>query len=122
MALAHLLGEDRHPPESLWSESLVTSRLLQYELFVRLHARRLVTTHGEAADQLIGRFAILELTQPVLARALDPFPAPLRTLDALHVASIEFLRSQSIDVTLLTYDARMLDAARALRIPLAAFA
>ena len=83
VALAHLLGEDRHPAESLWAESLVTSRLLQYELFVRLNARRLVKSHSEAADQLVGRFAMLELSPPVLARALEPFPVELRTLEAL---------------------------------------
>ena len=121
VVLAHLLGEDRFPTAQLWSESLVSSRLMQYELFVRLHGRGLTKTHTDAAQTLIGRFAMVELSPPVLARALDPFPAPLRTLDALHLASIEFLRAQGLRIELLTYDARMLDAARALRIPLAAF-
>ena len=121
VALAHLLAEDRHPGSSLWNESLVSSRLLQYELFVRLNARRLIKSHSNAAYQLVGRLAILELSQIVLARALEPFPVELRTLDALHVASVEFLRAQSIDVSLLTYDSRMQEAAKALRIPLASF-
>lgn len=121
VALAHLLGEDRHPAASLWNESLVSSRLLQYEVFVRLNARRLIKSHSDAAYQLVGRLAILELSQIVLARALEPFPVELRTLDALHLASVEFLRAQSIDVSLLTYDSRMRDAAKALRIPLASF-
>jgi predicted nucleic acid-binding protein len=121
VALAHLLAEDRHPASSLWNESLVSSRLLQYELFVRLNARRLIRSHSDAAYQLVGRLAILELSQIVLARALEPFPVELRTLDALHVASVEFLRAQSIDVSLLTYDSRMQEAAKALRIPLASF-
>jgi predicted nucleic acid-binding protein len=121
VALAHLLAEDRHPAASLWNESLVSSRLLQYELFVRLNARRLIKSHSDAAYQLVGRLAILELSQIVLARALEPFPVELRTLDALHVASVEFLRAQSIDVSLLTYDSRMQEAAKALRIPLASF-
>jgi predicted nucleic acid-binding protein len=121
VALAHLLGEDRHPAPALWEESLVSSRLLQYELFVRLNSRRLGKTHGDAAHQLVGRLAILELSQVVFARALEPFPTELRTLDALHVASIEFLRAQNINVSLLTYDSRMRDAANALRIPLASF-
>ena len=33
VALAHLLAEDRRPPDALWKESLVTSRLLEYELW-----------------------------------------------------------------------------------------
>src|SRR6202022_4670624 len=44
VALAHLLAEDRSPPPSLWDETLVSSRLLEYEMWNRLHARRLVTS------------------------------------------------------------------------------
>jgi len=54
----------------------------------------------------------------VLARALEPWPVSLRTLDALHVASIEFLRSHRQDVMLASYDSRMVSAARSLSIPL----
>ena len=60
--------------------------------------------------------ALLELTAPVLARALEPFPAPVRTLDALHLASADFLRQQGQDVRVATYDARMIEAARRLGI------
>ncbi|HEX5657174.1 MAG TPA: PIN domain-containing protein [Polyangiales bacterium] len=120
VALAHLLGEDRHPPATLWNESLVTSRLLEYELFVRLNARRLGRSHGQAAHELVARLALLQLSSPILARALEPFAVELRTLDAVHLASLEFLRGQGVSVSLASYDTRMLDAARALRIPLAA--
>jgi predicted nucleic acid-binding protein len=119
VALAQLLGEDRHPQPELWEGSLVTSRLLEYELFVRLHARHLGRSHADAAHQLVARLALIELSPPVLARALEPFPLELRTLDALHLASLEFLRSQGVEVALASYDTRMLAAARALAIPLA---
>ena len=39
---------------------------------------------------LAGRVALLELSPPVLAHALDAFPAPVRTLDALHLASCDY--------------------------------
>lgn len=119
VALAQLLAEDRVPPESLWNETLVSSRLLEYELWNRLHARRLGATHGEHARQLLQRVGFLELAAPVLARALEPFPSPVRTLDALHLASIEFLRGLRQQVELASYDSRMLDAAGRMRIPLA---
>jgi len=32
VALAYLLAEDRRPPDSLWENPLVSSRLLEYEL------------------------------------------------------------------------------------------
>ena len=65
---------------------------------------------------LIGRLALIELDPPVLARAVEPFPVPVRTLDALHLASIELLRSRRQAVELLSYDERLLTAARALRL------
>ena len=112
VALAHLLAEDRSPPPSLWDETLVSSRLLEYELWNRLHARGLARSHGDHARELLQRLALLELAPPVLARALEPFASPVRTLDALHLASIEFLRERRQDIKLASYDTRMVTAAR----------
>jgi len=118
VALAHLLVEDRAPPETIWQAPLISSRLLEYEVWNRVHARGLGRSHGQEARALIDRLALIELDPPVLARAVEPFPVPVRTLDALHLASIEFLRSRRQAVELLSYDERLLTAARALRIPL----
>jgi hypothetical protein len=118
VALAQLMAEDRQPPAALWQSPLVASRLLEYELWTRIHARRLVRSHGEAARALIARVALLELAPLVLARAIEPFPTPVRTLDALHLAAIEFLRGQRQSVSLASYDSRLTAAARALSIPL----
>jgi hypothetical protein len=57
------------------------------------------------------------MTPTVLARALEPWPVSLRTLDALHLASIEFLRNHRQDVTLASYDSRIIAAAQSLSIP-----
>lgn len=118
VALAQLLAEDRTPPETLWQETLVASRLLEYEVWSRLNARGLGRSHGEGARNLIGRVALLELAPPVLGRALEPFPMPVRTLDALHLASIEFLRGRGQSIELASYDDRLLSTARAMGIPL----
>ena len=120
VALAHLLAENRRPPDALWRQPLAASRLLEYELWTRLNARRLGASHGEAARRLVERLAILEMLPNVLTRALEPFPAPVRTLDALHLASIEFLRGRGQKVELASYDDRLLAAARGLGIPIAA--
>lgn len=118
VALAHLLAEDLAPPERLWSESLISSRLLEYELWTRLHARKLAATHTEALRSLTGRVAMMELVSPVLERATEAFPVPVRTLDALHLASLVFLKTQAQPVKLASYDARMTGAAAALGIEL----
>jgi predicted nucleic acid-binding protein len=120
VCLAHLLAEDRYPPEALWTQALVSSRLLEYEMWTRIHARGLTRTHGEHVRALLARVALLELAPPVLARALEPFPAPVRTLDALHLASVEFLRARGQTVELLTYDERMSDVALRMGLPLSA--
>jgi hypothetical protein len=63
---------------------------------------------------------MLELTPRVLARAIEPFPLPLRTLDAMHLASVEHLRGLGQEIELASYDNRMLDAARAMGIAIVA--
>jgi hypothetical protein len=115
VALAHLLAEDRSPPAGLWQEQLISSRLLEYELWVRIHASRLGASHGDGVRSLLSRVAIVELSPPVLARALEAFPKPVRTLDALHLSSMDFLRRQGQAVSLASYDERLIEAARALR-------
>ena len=116
VALAQLLAEDRGPAPGFWSESLISSRLFEYEIWNRIHARKLGKTHSEAVRALIGRIALLELISPILARATDPFPTTIRTLDAIHLSSIVFLAESGQDITLATYDTNMTKAARALGI------
>jgi hypothetical protein len=118
VALAQLFAEDRTPPDDLWREALTASRLLEYELWTRVHARRLEAVHGGTVRELLGGIAFVELAPPVLARALEPFPVPVRTLDALHLATIEFLRSHGQAVELASYDVRLLAGARALGVPI----
>ncbi len=118
VALAHLLAEDRVPPERLWQEDLISSRLLEYEVWTRIHARKLARSHGDEARSFLSRLALVELSPPVLLRALEPFPNPVRTLDALHLASMDFLRKQGQRISVASYDGRLIDAARALRIPI----
>lgn len=118
VALAQLLAEDRFPAPSFWEKSLVSSRLLEYEVWNRIHSRGLTESHGEKVRLLIARLALLELAPPVLSRALEPFPVAARTLDALHLASIDFLRRQGQSVTLATYDDRLKTAAKALKVPI----
>lgn len=118
VVLAHLLAEDKAPPDRLWQEELISSRLLEYEIWTRIHARKLTRSHADEVRSILGRVALVELSPPVLVRALEPFPKPVRTLDALHVASMEFLRKQGQIVRLASYDGRLVDAARALRIPI----
>ena len=119
VVLAQLLAEDRYPEPTFWQEGpFVASRLLEYEVWNRVNARGLGPSHGDDLRALLARLSFLELETPVLARALEPFPVPVRTLDALHLASIGFLQGLGQRPTLATYDSRFAEAANALGIPL----
>jgi len=116
VALAYLLAEDRFPSELLWDQPLVSSRLLECEVWNRVNAHQLQNSHGDAVRNLIGRVAMIEMVGPVLERALQPFPVPVRTLDAIHLSALEFVRAQKQNVQLASYDERLLSAARRLGI------
>jgi predicted nucleic acid-binding protein len=118
VALAHLLGETRRPPDSLWQSPLIASRLLQYELWARLNARGLGASHGEEARELLASVALVELAPSVLARAIEPFPTAVRTLDALHLATLLFVRGEGSAMHLATYDDRLAEAALRLGVSL----
>jgi len=115
VALAHLLAEDLSPPEKLWQEALISSRLLEYEIWTRIHTKKLARSHADEVRSLLGRVAFVELSLPVVARALEPFPKPVRTLDALHLASMDFVSKQGQSIALASYDDRLINVARALR-------
>jgi predicted nucleic acid-binding protein len=61
------------------------------------------------------RCYVVAITDAVLARVGRPFPVePVRTLDAVHLATAELLGEPPQLVTIVTCDARVSDNARAL--------
>jgi len=116
VALAHLLGETHEPPSKLWRERLVSSQLLEYEIWNRLRSLGLGGSHAEAARGLLVFVSLIDLSPTTLARALRPFPKSVGTLDGLHLATIEFLRANGENADLASYDRRLIEAARALGI------
>jgi predicted nucleic acid-binding protein len=118
VALAYLLDEGRQPTRQFWRDDLVSSRLLEYEVWNRINARKLSRSRDESVRALLPRISMIELGPDVLSRALEPFPVAVRTLDALHLASIEYLRSLGQEPELASYDNRLNAVARALNIPL----
>lgn len=120
VALAHLLAEPRSPPAALWKELLVSSRLLEYEIWNRINALGRRASIGDDARSLLDRTYRHEMSRLVLERALAPWPTLIRTLDALHIAPLEYLRRGGEEIALATYDHRMIAAAMALGIPIAA--
>jgi predicted nucleic acid-binding protein len=116
VVLARLLAESRGLPDTLWHLPLISSRLLQYEVWNRLHARALGQDRKASAQNLLSRIVFVALTPTVLARALNPYPIAVRTLDSLHLATMEYLRAEGQFIELASFDERLLAAAGALGI------
>ena len=112
VVLAHVLTESRRPSPGLWRERLVSSRLLEYEVWTRLNRDKPNERILESARATLARVSFMELSPHVLVRALEPFPASVRDPDALHLATIEYLRAQNQAISLAAYDDRLLAAAR----------
>jgi transposase len=119
VALAYLLAEARVPPAAFWNARLVSSRLLEFEVWNRIHVRLPGFAAGGEVRRLLSGIQLIEMTRSTLARALVPFPLAVRTLDGLHLATIDWLRANGEAVELASYDARLTAAAQALGIPLA---
>jgi hypothetical protein len=119
VALAALFAEARQPPDRLWRQTSIASRLLEYELMVRIHHRGLGAAAVATAQKLLEAIALVELDRRVLTRALLPFVLPVCTLDALHLATMDYLRQQGQSLTLATYDQRLAAGAAALGFALA---
>lgn len=80
----------------------------------RLDVDELASARGAVFD-LLEVLEVVELSRPVLRRAAEPFPTPLGTLDALHLATaLAWQERHPKEVmTMATHDAELARAARA---------
>jgi predicted nucleic acid-binding protein len=121
VALAYLLAEPRSPSTNFWQQELTSSALLEYELWNRVNALGKSASLVNELRALVNRIGIVEMDRSSLMRALEPWPISVRTLDGLHLATMDFLGRQGRAIELASYDRRMIAAAKALGFPIAAF-
>jgi len=50
VALAYRLAEDRFPPDTLWDQPRVSSRLLECEIWNRINAHQLQNSLGDPCE------------------------------------------------------------------------
>ncbi len=112
VALAQVMSERRRPPDSFWRHDMISSRLLQYEVWNRVHAYGADRQRLNDVRRLLDEIDFVEMTEDVLARALSPFDGPVRTLDGLHLATLQHLSARGATVALASYDSRLLASAR----------
>jgi len=103
-------------------ETGVASALLEVECLRTLDRLRLlegvaegeIARRREAIYRIVEALTVIEPTRPVLARAAQPFPVVLGTLDAIHLATALMWRERSdADLVMATHDAALGLAARA---------
>lgn len=104
----------------------VVSTLVEVECFRALDRLRLreVVEDGDTAawrELILHSLVLFEAVEPsraVLARAAQPFPTSLGTLDAIHLSTALLWREQTGEsLTLATHDAALALGARAFGIP-----
>lgn len=84
---------------------------------------RLEAARATDAEQLLrtvsAKWIVVGLTDEVVERALGPFPQePVRTLDAVHLATADLTRQSMGQVTMLTLDDRVRRNATELGLPI----
>jgi len=120
VACAEILSESRAPGDAFWSQPLVSSRLLVYEVWNRVQRHGAVSVAASTVEEVLARIQIVNLDPEVLERAVIAFPVPVRTLDALHLATADFLRAQGVELEVASYDTRLNAAASRMGFALAA--
>lgn len=117
-----LLGQPDRLSEWRTIRQGVASRLVEVECLRTLDRLRLSTRlsveelarRREAVFRLVAELSLVELTPVVLDRASQPFPTPLGTLDALHLATaLLWKQNRDIDLVMATHDGALAIAARA---------
>ncbi len=122
-ALLRLVLREAGSLEELRScEALLSSELLAVESLRTIDRLRLqgalsmdeAAVRRSAVTEWLEAVDLVLLQRPILARATDPFPVPLGTLDALHLATALLWREQAREpLVMATHDGSLALAARA---------
>jgi uncharacterized protein len=100
----------------------VASALVEVECLRTLDRLRLaegledaeIAVRREAVFRFLEAVEVVELTRPVLARAAQPLPTALGTLDAIHLATALLWKERTgADLVMATHDEALAIAARA---------
>ncbi len=114
VVLATLLEEQRRPSEQFWQAPRVASRLMELEVRVRSTDRPLTNHAEQDLDDLLARVQFVEIERESVALLYQKPPKGVRTLDAIHLATLSYLNSGQRSIPLATYDRRLAAAAESM--------
>ena len=97
------------------TSSLTLVEVLRTMDRVRLGGRvgsETLSVHYRMARELVDRFSVVDLDATVLQRAAEPMRTPLRTLDALHLATaLRWCEATGDTLLFATHDRELAEAA-----------
>ncbi len=117
-----VLGQRNALKEWRTIEQGVASALVEVECLRTLDRLRLAERLGddqivlrrEAVYRMLDAMEVVEITRPVLARAAQPLPTALGTLDAIHLATaLLWQERRGANFVVATHDRALATAARA---------
>ena len=117
-----VLGEPRALREWKTIDTALSSELIRVEALHSVDRARVllqlpdeeVAERRAAVLHLLSGFRLARIDGRVLARAADPFPTLIRTLDAIHLATADLARRTSKGLVFATHDRELGTAASAL--------
>jgi predicted nucleic acid-binding protein len=114
VVLAWIFGEEQRPSREFWDGPRFASRLTELEVRVRAGAKQLSANGTAGIDAITSRLRFTEISPETVGLLYSDAPKNLRTLDAIHLATLEYLRRTGRELTLATYDRRLAAAAEAM--------
>lgn len=108
-------------PEWTRIDRFIGSALIRVECFRALHRLRIVepfsdeefARHSEITERALLKLELISVTETILERASGPFTSPLKTLDAIHLATASLWRErEESSIFLATHDKQLALAAR----------
>lgn len=123
VALRIILGAKGALPKWAALDNVLSSALIEVECLRTLDRLRLVdripaeeiALRREVVYDFVNRLDLVEISAPVLARAAQPLPVPLKTLDAIHLATAMLWReTEQGEIEMATHDEALALAARSL--------
>jgi predicted nucleic acid-binding protein len=100
---------------SIEQANVISSALLRTE--VLRSARRADPSRVADAREVLRSITLLEIDDDILERAASLDPSPMRTLDAIHLATAVAIADEL--EALITYDRRMIEGAKLIGLPVA---
>ena len=114
VTVATVLSESRRPPDGFWTTRVIASRLTDLETRVRVARHGQSARHQQAVDFVTSRMLFIEIDRASVDLLYREIPTGLRTLDAIHLATLAHMNSGVQRVPLATYDRRLAAAAEAM--------